>query len=210
MSRIDELRDTVVGTLIPVAALSKTKEKLFDPDYSEFFPRVYFIGVALSVVSGVGTGVFYISMSIFDYSSNLDLFSGAANALAPIAVILLIGAFFFTDAVEATVEGEGKLTGEQWLSQRPVFQRLNLSVSQTVNGVVNYLFGVLVFWIALTMRELLRPVSLIPDGSTSILFSFAHGLLVLLLEFGYIGLLLMSIGQIVIGVSMFSKGGASR
>ena len=166
--------------------------------FDEFFPRMFFAGSFFLALSGFGLVVFYMLLNLFVDSENFtELTTGLIlSTLLPLSIASVIFATFSRVAVKGTVEGQVDFL-EKHIDE--YFPLLLENKNQTVAGLVVYVLGILLFATALVYRELTRQLSMLAGSEASFVTQLMFGVFVLLLDFGYIGMILTSLGQMYEG-----------
>lgn len=191
MSDLREATRLIVRSISQRNLFNKSWEWLTDPEWNEFFPRLYFSGVFFLVLSTVGLAIEYLLLKSFgDVSTFTGFISHLIDLLGPLGIILVIAAIVIKFTVTGAIEGEVPFSIsvmkpiEDWLTSHSV-----------LTGTINYTLGITVIAISLAYRESIRNLSLAQNFEQEPLVSFLTSILILLLEFGYIGMMLSGIGQ---------------
>lgn len=166
---------------------------------------MYYLGLAFSTVSVSGLGIFYLITTYVLDKEGWQIVSEFMDVLPYIAIIVLVGMVLLVTAIEGTVKGEGRFPGEERLNEIDFLNDNTIIKSPVINGAAIYIFGVVVFGLTLIYREITRSLSLSPTNIEGFIPTLIHQLFVLLVDFGYVGFLLISMGQIYIGYSILRE-----
>ncbi|WP_440005593.1 hypothetical protein [Halomicrococcus sp. SG-WS-1] len=201
MSREKVLLDDLFDAFLQKDKLKKSLRQLTSSSWRGLFNRLYYVGMFFLSVSGFGLGAFYILIStmsgVTDIGNIAEIF--VLNALTPLVALLLIFSFFVPKIIEGINEGEVRFIRDANDFSVPTPIILEKWNEDHISSFLNYLVGFAFFTIGIAYRELIYEISLSTISSTSPFFQLSLGVFMLLLDFGYFGMLLISFAHIYEG-----------